>query len=226
VSPFSYCFIAGSGHIWYIIAMKWTQFLDLAGNEPVFSSSLLKTAGISAAEAGKQLSRWVKSGKLIQIRRGLYMLAEPYRKIRPHPFYIANKIQRGSYVSLQSALEYYGLTPEYVPAVTSVTTRRTQTFTTPLGNYIFRHVKKELFFDYVQLDMGGGQLAFVATPEKSLLDLLYLTPGSDNPSYLRELRLQNLENLDIERLKALASQSRSHKLIRATEILENLVREF
>ncbi|MBP6059825.1 MAG: hypothetical protein KA522_03550, partial [Candidatus Saccharicenans sp.] len=93
-----------------------------------------------------------------------------------------------------------------------------------LGNYIFRHVKKELFFDYVQLDMGGGQLAFVATPEKSLLDLLYLTPGSDNPSYLHELRLQNLENLNIERLKALASQSRSRKLIRAAGILGGLLR--
>lgn len=206
--------------------MKWTQFLDLAGNEPVFSSSLLKTAGISAAEAGKQLSRWVKSGKLVQIRRGLYMLAEPYRKIRPHPFYLANKIQRGSYVSLQSALEYYGLIPEYVPAVTSVTTRRPQTFATSFGNFIFRHINRKLFFDYVQIEIGEGQLAFVATPEKSLLDLLYLTPGSDNPSYLRELRLQNLENLDVERLEALASQTRRRKLIRATEILENLVKEF
>ena len=204
--------------------MKWAQFLDLAGNEPILSSSLLKTEDISPAEAGKQLSRWVKSGKLIQIRRGLYMLAEPYIKIRPHPFYVANKLQRGSYVSLQSALEYYGLIPEYVPAVTSVTTRRTQTFATPLGNYIFRHVKKELFFDYVQLDMGGGQLAFVATLEKSLLDLLYLTPGSDNPSYLRELRLQNLENLNIERFKSLASQTSSHKLIRAAGILGGLLR--
>jgi len=205
--------------------MKWQQLLDLAGDEPAFSSSLLKTAGISPAEAGKQLSRWVKSGKLIQLRRGLYVLSEPYRKTQPHPFYLANKLQRGSYVSLQSALEYYGLIPEYVPAVTSITTRRSQTLATPLGNFIFRHVKSELFFDYVQIDMGGKQLAFVATPEKSLLDLLYLTPGSDNPSYLRELRLQNLENLNIERLKSLASQTRSRKLIRATGILEDLSRE-
>jgi len=205
--------------------MKWEQLLDLAGDEPAFSSSLLKTAGISPAEAGKQLSRWVKSGKLIQLRRGLYLLSEPYRKTQPHPFYLANKLQRGSYVSLQSALEYYGLIPEYVPAVTSITTRRSQTLATPLGNFIFRHVKSELFFDYVQIDMGGKQLAFVATPEKSLLDLLYLTPSSDNPSYLRELRLQNLENLNIERLKSLASQTRSRKLIRATGILEDLLRE-
>ena len=205
--------------------MKWEKLLDLAGDEPAFSSSLLKTAGISPAEAGKQLSRWVKSGKLIQLRRGLYVLSEPYRKTQPHPFYLANKLQRGSYVSLQSALEYYGLIPEYVPAVTSVTIRRSQTLATPLGDFIFRHVKKEFFSDYVQIDMGGEQLAFVATPEKSLLDLLYLTPGSDNPSYLRELRLQNLENLNIERLKSLASQTRSRKLIRAAGILEDLLRE-
>jgi hypothetical protein len=47
-------------------------------------------------------------------------------------------------------------------------------------------------------DLGGGQKAFVATPEKALLDLVHLQPGGDAPDYLRELRLQNLDRLDVD----------------------------
>ena len=57
------------------------------------------------------------SGHLLQIRKGLYMLSDTYRKKTPHPFLVANMIKRASYVSLQSALAYYDLIPEYVPNV-------------------------------------------------------------------------------------------------------------
>ena len=217
--------IAIIGHIWYINSMKWEKLLQIVGREPVFSSSLLRTGSVNPVDIGKQLSRWVKSGKLIQIRRGLYALSEGYSKTQPHPFYVANRIQRASYVSLQSALEYYGLIPEYVPAVTSVTTGRPQTFEIPLGDFIFRHIKKEFFFEYKLKDVGNNQSAFLASPEKALLDLLYLTPGSDNPSYLRELRLQNLDRLNVEHLKTTANHMESLKLIRAAELLGSLVKE-
>jgi predicted transcriptional regulator of viral defense system len=200
--------------------MKWEELLQIVGREPAFSSSLLKTGSVNPVDLGKQLSRWVNSGKLIQIRRGLYALSERYSKIQPHPFYIANRIQRASYVSLQSALSYYGLIPEYVPAVTSITTGRPQTFNIPLGDFIFRHIKKELFFEYKLIDMENNQSAFIASPEKSLLDLLYLTPGSDDLSYLRELRLQNLDRLNMEKLKITACHMESRKLIRTVERLE------
>ncbi len=205
--------------------MKWEKLLQIVGGEPVFSSSLLRTGSVNPVDIGKQLSRWVKSGKLIQIRRGLYALSERYSKTQPHPFYIANRIQRASYVSLQSALEYYGLIPEYVPAVTSVTTGRPRTFEIPLGDFIFRHIKKEFFFAYRLTDVGDNQSAFIASPEKALLDLLYLTPGSDNPSYLRELRLQNLDRLNVEHLKTTAGSMGSRKLIRAAELMDSLIKE-
>jgi len=205
--------------------MKWEELLQIVGREPVFSSSLLKAGSVDPIDLGKQLSRWVNSGKLIQIRRGLYALSERYRKIQPHPFYIANRIQRASYISLYSALSYYGLIPEYVPAVTSITTGRPQTFNIPLGDFIFRHIKKELFFEYKLIDIENNQSAFIASPEKSLLDLLYLTPGSDALLYLRELRLQNLDRLNMEQFKTTAYHMGSRKLIRAAESLDRLIKE-
>ena len=195
--------------------MKWEKLLQIVGREPIFHSSIMIVGGTDPIDLGRQLSRWVKSGKLIQLRRSLYVLSERHQKTRPHPFLVANRLKRASYVSLQSALEYHDLIPEYVPSVTSITTGRPEELLTPLGTFIFKHIKKALFSGYQSIDLGEDQSAFIATPEKALLDLLYLTPGSDNPDYLRELRLQNSETLKTDLLIELADRSSSKKLLRA-----------
>jgi len=205
--------------------MKWEELLHIVGKEPVFHSSLLKTGPVDPVDLGRQLSRWVQSGKLIQIRRGLYTLSEKYRKTTPHPFYTANRLKKGSYVSLQSALQHYGLIPEYVPNIVSVTTGRPETLSTPLGTFIFKHIKPELLFGYSSEDMGEGQKALIAQPEKGLLDLLYLTPASDNLDYLHSLRLQNVDIVNLDRLKEFSRQTRSQKLFRGAVLLETLLKE-
>lgn len=205
--------------------MKWEKLLQIVGKEPVFHSSLLMAGSVNPIDLGRQLSRWVNSGNLIQLRRGLYALSERYQKTPPHPFLVANRLKRASYVSLQSALEYYGLIPEYVPSVTSITTGRPGILSNPLGTYIYRHVKNGLLFGYQIIDLGDQQTAFIALPEKALLDLLYLTPNSDNPDYLRELRLQNIKNLNLRLLSELAAQSESPKLLRITRRILTLLRD-
>ena len=82
--------------------------------------------------------------------------------------------------------------------VTSVTSGRPGRWETVLGVYEFRHAKIGWLHGYRQLDLGAGQRAFVATPEKALLDLIYLQPGGDDLAYLTELRLQSLERLDLD----------------------------
>jgi len=205
--------------------MKWQELLKIVGRTPVFNSSLFLAGNLDPAEIRRQLSRWTKSGLLIQLRRGLYTFSEHYQKNPPHSFLIANQMKRASYVSLQSALSYYELIPEYVPAVTSVTTGRPETLTNPFGVFIYKHIKKSFFFGYRLAELGNGQAAFIATPEKALLDLLYLTPGSDNLNYLQELRLQNAEILNQELLLEYASQTESRKLFRASRKLVTLIRE-
>jgi hypothetical protein len=205
--------------------MRWEELLSLVGDEPVFKSSLFITGPAVSANIPRQLSRWVSSGRLLQLRKGLYTLAEPYCKITPHPFLIANKMKQASYISTHSALAYHGLIPEYVPSVTSVSTGRPERVSTPLGNYIFRHIKTTWFYDYRNIDLGQGQSAFIASPEKALLDLVYLTPGSDNIDYLTELRLQNVEVLDFTRMIQLTEKSGSYKLLRAARKIEYLANQ-
>ncbi len=153
------------------------------------------------------------------------MLAEIYRKKTAHPFLLANYMKDASYVSLQSALAYYGLIPEYVPVVTSVTTGRPEGFETAVGGFLFKHMKKEFFSGYISEKLADGQSAFIATPEKALLDLIYLTPRADNTAYLRELRIQHPERLDLQRLTQMAAASGSAKLMRAAASIPDVLQQ-
>jgi len=205
--------------------MKFEQLLKLLNGETIFQSSLLLAGGVSASTVYKQITRWVSSGKLIQLRRGIYVIAKPYREKQPHLFLIANKLKKASYISLQSALEYYGIIPEYVPVITSITTGRTEKITSKLGRFQFRHLKKELFWGYQELEISRDTRVFIALPEKSLLDLVYLIPQADSMEYLEELRLQNTDKINKDTLMNYAKKYGTPKLRRAARGIIDLIQE-
>lgn len=201
--------------------MKFDELVEVVADEPVFETGLLLAGSVNAATVRQQLSRWTRSGRLHQLRRGLYALAPPWQKGRAHPFLVANRLAPGSYVSGVSALADAHAIPEHVPEVTSCTGRRPCTYRTPLGRFSFRRLKPKLRFGYRQVELGGGQQALVARPEKALLDLIYLHPGGDDLAYLEELRL-DFELLRLDVLDAFARESGSPKLLRATGRIHEL----
>ena len=205
--------------------MKFAELLQLVGREPMFHSSLLQAGNVNNAQLRLQLARWKKAGKLIQLRRGVYIFGSPYRKVEPHPFVLANALRRNSYVSVQSALAYHGLIPEHVPVVTSVTTARPERLNTPVGKFIFHHLQPPLLFGYREIEVSRKQATMVATAEKALLDLVYLTPGADQLSYLRQLRLQNTEFLDQQVLSNFASRFCKPKMLHARDNILQVLRE-
>lgn len=204
--------------------MKWHEILNKVSTEPFFQTGFLG-AGENMAQLRLQLSRWVKSSRLIQLRKGLYTLAAPYRKSTPHPFALANALKPASYLSLQSALAYHNLIPEYVPLITSVTTQRPETIHTKLGDFKFRHIKKSLFVGFKQVEVVSNQFSFIAEPEKSLFDLIYLSPGAESYEYLKELRLQNLDGFRLNLFNEYAVGSNSPKLLRAAKNIVKLMKE-
>jgi predicted transcriptional regulator of viral defense system len=197
--------------------MEFYSLLKLVEKDPIFESALLLAGNVDPKLIRIQLSRWVKAKKISQIRRGLYSIAPPYQKKQPHPFLVANHLQKASYVSLQSALAFYGLIPEVVNVTTSVSTGRPERLVTPLGIYEFRHIKTEYLFGYRIIDLVD-QKALVASPEKALLDLIYLQSAGDSIPYLKELRLQNTDKLDRDLLKKYAEKFKTLKI-------QNAVRE-
>jgi len=195
--------------------MKFEDLLSIVEDEPVFETSLLLSGNVDPVDVRRQLSRWAGNGRVNRLRRGLYALAPPYRKVIAHPFVIANRMVRPSYVSLQSALGFHGLIPESVPVTTSITTGRPGEFSTPLGTFVFRHVRTPLFQGFREVEMGNRQPAFVATAEKALLDLLYLEKNSDSEEYLGELRLEMDDGFDLDEFERLSRSFRSPKVRRA-----------
>lgn len=109
-----------------------------------------------------------KGGIFIKLRNGLYMIKDAYAP----PFLIANKIYEPSYVSLNAALSYYGIIPEVVYAITSVTAKTSREFVTPKGNYIYQCIKKKAFTGY-GLRLIDKNNVLIAEPEKALADYLY-----------------------------------------------------
>ncbi len=205
------------------INMRYTECLQIVGDNPLFETTLLAAGTVSPYQAQRRLTDWAKAGKVVPLRRGIYALPKVKRKIEPHPFLVANRLVAGSYVSLEMALRYYNLIPEHVTMVTSVTTGRPREYENEFGRFYYRHTQPGYFFGVEYRFMVGRQYAYIAYPEKALLDLIYLRKNGDAPDYIHSLRLQNLDQLDLNRLEQFVDRFNKPKLHRARVVIQELV---
>lgn len=204
--------------------MRYSNLLDIVGDDPVFETSLLAAGDISPYQAQRRLSDWTKAGKVNPLRRGLFVLPKSARTIEPHPFVIANRLVCGSYISLEMALSYYSLIPEYVAVITCITTGRPREWENEFGRFQYHHIQPRYFFGMEYRLITKDQYAYIAYPEKALLDFIYLRKGGDSADFIRSLRLQNLEQINLERLKQFANRFNKPKLYRAAEIIGQLAK--
>lgn len=151
-----------------------------------------------------QFSQWVKDEKLIRLKRGLYTLPPEEHSTPVSALSLAEPLYRPSYISLAWALSHYGLIPEAVGSVTSVTTLKTARFKNKFGSFIYQHVHPRYFFGFVR--QQGACPCWMALPEKALLDFIHLGIPASEPLTERLLmngyRFQNLQSLNAGRLKS------------------------
>jgi predicted transcriptional regulator of viral defense system len=200
--------------------MKFDELVEKCQDMHCFCTGML-AAGEKLDQVRVQLNRWVKAGKLVRIHKSWYTLASPWRRTSINLFAMACSIKAGSYVSLQSALSYHGMIPEYVPETTCVTTGRPQRIQTPFGRISYRHLKRGAFTGFAS-ETDDSQGVYMASAEKALLDLIYLTPGGAGKDYLESLRLQNLHDLSRERLLNSAACFGQANLMSIPDLLEEL----
>ncbi|WP_139786902.1 type IV toxin-antitoxin system AbiEi family antitoxin domain-containing protein [Desulfamplus magnetovallimortis] len=148
--------------------MKYTD-LEIAVRQPIFSRQELSLLGFNIYDY--QLSLWVKKGLLLRFKNGIYAFTRKIKNLKCEE--IAYFIYQPSYISLESALSYYNFIPEMVYSQTSVTAKINRTFDNIFGRFIYRHIKKELFWGYQVISTEHGQF-LMAEPEKAILDYLYL----------------------------------------------------
>jgi len=125
-----------------------------------------------------KISEMIKNGELVSLRRGLYVPGPELDLPLPDNFVIANHLRGPSYVSLETALSYWGLIPERVYEISSVTTKTSKTYTTQIGRYSFQHLPTPYYsFGVKSLRLSETQTALIASPEKAICDKIVLTSG-------------------------------------------------
>jgi len=145
-----------------------------------------------------RITRLLEQGVILQIRRGLYIFAEPFAK---HPLsreLLANLVHGPSYVSMESALEYHAMIPEQTMAMTSASFSRGRSFETPVGLFIYRRVPERVFSIGVdRVEIPGGRSFLMARPEKALADMVHIDRGLELRSF-RAVEEYLYDNLRID----------------------------
>ena len=206
--------------------MKWIEFLNNFSDQPLFHSSMLGIFPDSRDYIQVQLSRWIMTGKLIQLRRGWYLIAAPYGKIEVPAEVIANTVVSPSYLSLEWAMAFNGLIPESVPNLTSVTTARAEDFKAVGRLFLFKHIKPAYFTGYFRTNYEGMNI-LVAFPEKALWDKVYFFVRRSRFSvrWLEELRLQNIEEFNFSRWQTYVNLISHLANRKAFQVVERYIKE-
>ncbi|MEN8123436.1 MAG: hypothetical protein ABFS35_24075 [Bacteroidota bacterium] len=167
------------------------------------------------------LTRWIKKGLLVRLKQGYYTFPE-YKNKPGFSYYFANKIYKPSYISLHTALSFYGIIPEAVVQITSVTSLKTAIFKNDFGEYSYKTIKNDLMFGYDLKQQSDYQAFKFAKPEKALLDLLYLYPFYNTVQEIKELRLDEdflHDDLDIDKLKKFNDKFKNKALTKRVKLL-------
>lgn len=150
--------------------MKYIELRQALEDFTVFSLSDIKMLDIFFHR--RRLNDWQDKGYIKKLIKGFYIFSN--LKLNEHVlFEIANRIYSPSYISFETALSYYGLIPESVYGITSVSVRRTYRFKTKVADFSYKAIRPRLFFGY-EIMKYNGKYFKIASIEKALLDYFYI----------------------------------------------------
>ncbi len=204
--------------------MNYLNFKNQLQDYLIFSLNDIKK--IEPSFQRRRLNEWQDKGYIQKIIRKYYIFSDIATN-EQIIFLIANKIYPPTYISLEMALSFYGFIPESVYGITSVTSKHTHKFHTLKGDFIYRHLKPELFFGYQLMDYQNHSFK-IAEPEKAVLDFFYLNPNLKTKNDFYELRFNKEEFLQKvnlnklrEYLKSFSSKSLEKRITLFLKFLKN-----
>ncbi|GAB4235468.1 MAG: hypothetical protein Tsb0034_09590 [Ekhidna sp.] len=202
--------------------MNYTTFKDRFHIYRIFSVNDIRKSFTDFDS--RRLVEWQQKGYILKVINRWYLFAD-VEVDDNMKLWIANRIYQPSYVSLESALFYYNLIPEAVYSITSLTSNKTISFDTSVGNYVYRHIKPTVFFGYQVIEWQGFPIR-MAELEKVLLDYLYLNTNINSEQDLEGLRFNTddlKEKLSVEKFNDYLALFDSKALTtRATSLLNYL----
>lgn len=199
--------------------MTYTQFYNQWHGLGCFS--VYQVHAISPDFNRANWHQWQRAGYIVSLRQGWYAFAD-YLQQPDYARYFAGKICAPSYISLHTALSFCGIIPEAVVEITSVTTQKTCRYENAFGQFSYQTVRPRLFWGFEPKTMRDGKQYMMATPEKAIIDLLYLYPQYSSLDEMRELRFDEdwmHDELNVERLKEYIERINSPALTKRIKLL-------
>ncbi len=190
---------------------------------------LLGDEAVAAGTIRTALYRWMKAGRILQLKKGVYMTRRFFERHRAEADFapmVSTILIPQSYVSLEYILQLSGILTEVTYPVSAVTRKQTRAFENPLGTFTYRNIKAELYTGFTFSEYQGIPIAR-ATAAKALFDFFYLRPWKARPrsagyDLAEDLRL-NLEDFSAserEEFAAFVALSQSKKMDQILAILE------
>lgn len=169
-------------------------------NQPELDIIYLSSLFQDYASPKDKITYLIKKGDLVSIKRGLYILSDEYKKNASRKI-LASMIYSPSYISMQSALHFYGLIPEAVYSEVSVTTKRTKTFKTPVGIFEYHNSSlKDFLWGLRFAKIDESRQIRIASPIKALYDLMSYSLNNfkkyDDSALLKYIELLRLDEDD------------------------------
>jgi predicted transcriptional regulator of viral defense system len=203
--------------------MRYSEFQTIMKPYQFFNTQLLESL-VPTLEP-RRLSEWKQKGYLINIIRWWWCFADRPRDLL-WLYKLSQHLHSPAYISLQSALKYYNLIPETVFSITSVSTKKTIHYTTPIWSFIYQTIKPSLYQWYTIINSPYGDIC-MATPAKAICDLLYLNPTYQHHDDFEGLRI-NIEKLkhisspwDFETYSKLYNQATQHRIQHFISYMKN-----
>jgi predicted transcriptional regulator of viral defense system len=204
--------------------MNYRSFEKVFKRFGIVSTSQVKATNLVFDK--NNFGRWEKQGLLIKLKNGYYAFAD-IASTQGFAHYAAGKIYKPSYISLGTALAFHGITPETTNDIASVSSLKTSTFENSLGTFSYKKIKPSLMFGYNAMEKNGFTF-FMASPEKAILDLLYLYPFYKSEEEMRNLRLNDYfmqNNLDWNKLTAFAKEFKKQVILEKIALLKKIFLE-
>lgn len=175
------------------------------------------------------ISRMVKSGELIRLKNGFFLISDKIKE-SPVPYeQIANLLYGPSYISFEWALSFYKMIPEGVYVVTSASATKSKIFKTPIGTFDYQYLSHQRYSIGIDQKENEAGRFLIATPEKALADLVHFKSkkleGDDLLSDLVEARRIDedlLKNLNKKHLQEIANNYRSKSVMNLANVLGRL----
>lgn len=163
------------------------RLLNAIGNVPI-TTSVIESLYPELRSPDKKVVWLEKQGYIIRLKRGLYVVNPKHTGKTLSSELIANHLYTPSYVSMSTALRYYGLIPEAVYVNQSMTVKHSRSFQTPIGNYDYKYISRDAFSVGVRSVNMGDYAFLIASPEKALCDLI-ANSSKVNLRYLKDVEI-------------------------------------